>query len=100
MGFVATNIHLQHVGQDIFAELIAGNLRQLLRNSILPFTSNQFGVLLFGLLLCGQPRQSVVIALHEERLTRLEAGARAMVKSHIVEGPFQKKQRKVVEKKN
>jgi hypothetical protein len=88
------------VGQDIFAELIAGNLRQLIRNSILPFTSYQFGVLLLGLLLCGQPRQSVVIALHEERLTRLEAGGRAVVESHIVEGLFQKMQMKVVRRKN
>lgn len=59
--------------QDIVTKLLACQTRQLIRNGILTLTSNELVVLLLRLSVC---TSTVIVILHEEGLTRLEAGTR------------------------
>ena len=75
---MTTHVHFQHVAQDIIPKLIAGESGQLIRDSILPLTSYELVVLLFGLLL----GTHTVVIFNEERITRLIAGPGA----HVIHG--------------
>lgn len=79
--YMVTNIHVQHVRQNIITELIAGNFRQFIRNGILALASNQFRVLLR----VHTGRREVLIRFHKESFARLIAGRRTLMISHDVE---------------
>lgn len=70
-----TNIHVEHVVEDIVTKLLTGKARQFIRDGILAFASNESIMFLPGLSL--GPQASVI--LHEEGLTRLDAGTRTKV---------------------
>ena len=75
-----THFHVQHVRHNILTELITGHPGQFIRDGILTFTGNKFGLFL-GI----HPGYTeVIVSLHEESVTGLVAGSRAM-ESHDVE---------------
>lgn len=75
-----THFHVQHVRHNILTELITGHPGQFIRDGILTFTGNKFGMFL-GI----HPGYTeVIVCLHEEGVTGLVAGGRAM-ESHDVE---------------
>ena len=75
-----THFHVQHVRHNVLTELITGHPGQFIRDGILTFTGNKFGLFL-GI----HPGYTeVIVSLHEESVTGLVAGSRAM-ESHDVE---------------
>lgn len=77
---VTTDIHVQHVRQNVITELFAGDLGKFIRNGILTLSGNQSRMLLWF----HARGREVVIRLHKEGIARLIARGRTLLIGHIV----------------
>lgn len=83
-----TNIHVQHVRQNVITQLLAGHSGQLVGDGILTLASDQLGMLLR----IHARRREIVVRFHEEGIARLVAGGRTLLVGHGVESGDKHKQ--------